>query len=509
MNTIPPPPMSRRDWGFLAGLALLKLFLHLPVLTRYGYHHDELYFLACGRHLSFGYVDHPPVVPWIARLSDMLFGQSLFGLRIPSALAGVVTVLVTGLLARRLGGGRFAQAVSCLCVIIAPVYLRTNNMLCIPAFEQPLWVLACYLLVRIIQEQKPKLWLWLGVVAGFGLMIKHSMAFFGFGLVAALVLTEQRRQFKSPWFYAGGGLAALIFLPNVFWQIANGWPTLVFLRHLNEGTMSGISAAQFILGQLLYLNPLTAPVWIGGLVYFFTARGKPYRVLGWLYVSIFLLLLILKSKIYYLAPVYPALLAGGGIALEQMVERKGWIRFRPFVLGALAAGGVILLPLALPVFSIDRTERYVDAVTFGSFKNVYELTGDLHGMFGWRQRVATIAVVYSRLPADEKTRTVIWAGWYGPAAAVDYFGGAYGLPKAVSGHMTYFLWGLPAGPIETVLAVNMRRRDLEEWFGEVTLGAVAELENVLPEDRRFSVFVCRKPKVDLHAAWPQARDYGF
>lgn len=509
MDSISPPTLSRKDWGFLGSFALLKLFLHLPVLTRYGYHHDELYFLACGRHLAFGYVDHPPIVPWIARLADVLFGQSLFGLRISAALAGVATVLITGLLTRRLGGGKFAQAVSCLCVIIAPVYLRTNNMLCIPAFEQPLWVLACYLLVRIIREDKPRLWLWLGVVAGFGLMIKHSMAFFGFGLVAALVLTEQRRQFKSPWFYAGGVLAALIFLPNVLWQIGNGWPTVVFLRHLNEGTMSGISAAQFVLGQLLYLNPLTAPVWIGGLVFFFTARGRPYRTLGWVFVSIFLLLLVLKSKIYYLAPAYPMLLAGGSVALEQLIERRSWIRFQPFALAALAAGGAIFLPLALPVLSIDKTERYVAAMTFGAFENVYELTGDLHGMFGWKERVSTIAEAYKRLSTDERSRAVIWAGWYGPAAAVDYFGGAYGLPRAVSGHMTYYLWGLPAGPIDTVLAVDIPRKPLEGMFAEITLGARADLENVRPRERRFAVLICRKPKVDLRSAWPRARDYGF
>ena len=502
-------PSNRQDRVFLSCFALLKLVIHLPVLTRYGYHHDELYFLACGRHLAFGYVDHAPIVPWIARLADILFGQSLFGLRIFSALAGAVAVFLTGLLTLRLGGGRFAQAVACLAMIVAPVYLRTNNMFCIPAFELPLWILGAYLLTRIIQEGRGRLWLWVGVVTGVGLMTKHSMLFFGFGLAAALVLTEQRKQLKSPWLYSGGALAVLLFLPNLIWQITHGWPTLDFLRHLNEGTMSGISALQFTIGQVLYLNPLAAPVWIGGLVYFFSARGNPYRILGWMYVCLFLLLLVLKSKIYYLALAYPALLAGGGLALEQTVRIKARDWLRPVALGMLAAGGVVILPLALPILSMESMEAYVTVTTFGAFKNVYELTGDLHGMFGWKERVSAIADVYHRLTPDEKRRTIILSGWYGPAGAVDYFGGAYGLPNAVSGHMSYYLWGLPEGPIDLALAVDIPRAALQDLFEEISLGGQVTLEHVRPSERRFGILVCRKPRVDLHSAWPRARNFGF
>ena len=224
-----------------------------------------------------------------------------------------------------------------------------------------------------------------------------------------------------------------------------------------------------------------------------------------MYVSIFVLLAVLKSKIYYLAPAYPALLAGGGVALEQMIARRSWNWLRPVTVGTLFAGGVLMLPLALPVFPIDAAERYITAMTFGAFRNVYELTGDLHGMFGWKERVAIIAEVYHRLPAEEKKGTVILAGWYGPAAAVDYFGGPYGLPKAVSGHMTYYLWGLPEGPIETVLAVYIPRRTLLEYFGEVEVGALVDLDNVNLDERRFGVLICRKPKVDMHTVWPRLR----
>jgi len=496
---------SQNDGWVLPGLAALKLLVHLPVLGRYGYHHDELYFLACGQHLAFGYVDHAPLVPWMARLADALLGESVYGLRLFAALAGAGAVLLTALLVRRLGGGRFAQVTAGLTMIIAPVYLRTGNMLCIPAFEPLIWVLCSYLLVRIIQEDNPRLWPCLGLVAGIGLMVKHSILFFGFGLLVALLLTPEREHFKTPWLYFGGGVAMLVFLPNILWQFANGWPTVEFLRELNRSTMGGIALPQFILGQVLYLNPINAPIWIAGLVFFFTAAGKPYRVLAWIYLVVLVLLVAVKSKIYYLAPAYPALLAGGSVAVERLVERKRWAWARPVTVGVLAAGGAILAPLSLPILSIDATERYVNVMTFGALGNVYELTGDLRGMFGWKERVEVVAGVYNGLSPEERERTLIFASWYGIAGAIDYFGKPYGLPGAVSGHMTYHLWGVPQKPIDTVVAAGSAPEDLREVFEEVTVAAEVELQNVNPGERRFVVTICRRPKLDLRDLWPRTR----
>ena len=262
------------------------------------------------------------------------------------------------------------------------------------------------------------------------------------------------------------------------------------------------------MGQILYLNPITAPVWIGGLIFYFTRPGKPYRVLGWIYASIFLLLVLVKSKIYYLAPAYPLLLAGGGLAFEQLYQRKNWLGFRPVTISALILFGAIMAPLALPILPINTMERYITVMTFGAFKNIYELTGDLRGMFGWKERVQVVASVYHGLPQDERGHAVIFASWYGIAGAIDYFGEEYDLPKSVSGHMTYHLWGLPLRPIETVVAVDMANEALQKWFDEITPAAEVELENVNPGDRRFVVVICRHPKVDLHELWPQTR-HGF
>jgi hypothetical protein len=208
-------------------------------------------------------------------------------------------------------------------------FLRTGNMLCLPGFEPLFWVLASYLIVRIIQEDNPRLWLWVGVVVGFGLMNKHSMLFLGFGLVIGLLLTPLRKHFKSPWLYGGGAIALMILLPNLIWQINNGWPTLGFLINLKAGVMSHISLFQFLAGQLLYLHPFNAVLWAAGLGFFlFTNAGKPYRLLGWVWLIVFVLLVVTKSKIYYLAPAYPAVIAGGAILLERRILCKGmkWLK---------------------------------------------------------------------------------------------------------------------------------------------------------------------------------------
>ena len=491
-----------------AGFAAAKLALHLPVLTRYGYHLDELYFLACGRHLALGYVDHPPLVPWLARLADALFPNSLFALRLLPALAGAASVLLAGLLARRLGGGRFAQSLACLGMIVAPVYLRTGNMLSIPSFEPLVWLAVAHLLIRILDEDQLRLWPFVGLAIGVGLLLKHSTLFLAFGLLLALTIAGPRKHLRSPWFWAGAGLTVLVFLPNLVWQATHEWPTVEFLRRLNQGTMAQITALQFVAGQLLYLHPVTAPLWIAGLVFYWRGRsGASGRVFAWIFIAVFVLLLLIKSKIYYLAPAYPALLAGGGLAFEAWVARARRTWLRPAIVGVLTVLGTATLPMTLPLMPIDRTDAYISAITLGAFHNVHELTGDLRDQFGWKQRAEIVAGVYHSLRPEEQPRTVILAGSYGVAGAIDYFGEALGLPSAYSPHLSYHLWGPPPSSARTVVAAGIRTEDLAILFEEVAVAAEVDIPNVNPWERRFTVLICRRPKVDLQALWPRIRQW--
>jgi hypothetical protein len=501
---------SAREWyrnglAIPGAFALLKLLIHLPVLGRYGYHHDELYFIACGNHAAFGYVDHSPLVPWIARFATTLFGDSLYGLRILATLAGAAALFGAGLLAHRLGGGRFAQLLTCVAMIIAPVYLRTGNFLAIPSFEPLFWVASYYLLVRIIQEENPRLWYWLGLFVGLGIMNKHSMLFFAVGLVGGVLLTPLRRSLRSIHVYLAAGIALLIFLPNLIWQVTHGWPTVGFLVDLNAGVMSRISIWQFLFGQLLYIHPVNAVLWVWGLWFLFSSR--PYRVFGWIWLIVFVLLALGKSKIYYLAPSYPVLLAAGSIGLEGWIRRTGRRWLKPVSVGALVLTGAALLPVSLPVMSIDRTERWMRVITFGMMENIYELTGDHRGMFGWRERVEIIAGVWDGLSAEERERAVIFGPGYGIPGAVDLLGAEYGLPRAYSVYNNYWLWGPPEDAAEIVIGAGFPPDALEPLFEEIEVAAEVELENVNPWSTPFIVTVGRRPKVTFEEIWPENRPW--
>ncbi|MCG8456998.1 MAG: glycosyltransferase family 39 protein, partial [Holophagales bacterium] len=383
------PTLDRADWLLASGLGLTKLALHLGVLTRYGYHHDELYFLACGHHLDWGYVDHPPLVPWLARISSELFDPhpsplAHFGLRLFASVSMALVVVAIALLARRMGGGRWAMAVGAGAWMLGPVALRTGNLFCIPAFEHLFWVLAAHAVLSAAEAGAPRegrrAWLSLGVVCGFGLLTKLSMLFFGLGILAAVLLVPAlRHHLRSPWPYAGGAVALAIASPYLIWQLVHGWPTVEFLR-AQSSAVESISRMQFVLGQLLYQGAGGALIWGAGLVFFLSPAGRRFRYFGWIYLTVFAFLLLAQSKIYYLSPAYPMLFAGGGVALGHLASRRrrpGLLRVAVPALVGIPA--LIFLPISLPLLPIDDTEVFIRKATFGAFENVYELTADLRG----------------------------------------------------------------------------------------------------------------------------------
>jgi hypothetical protein len=323
-----------------------------------------------------------------------------------------------------------------------------------------------------------------------------------------LALTPLRKYYRSPWLYAAAGVALIFFLPNLVWQATHGWPTLGFVVNLHAGVMSRISPFQFLFGQLLYIGPLSAVLWIWGLVYVFGKKGRPFRLFGWIWLTVFIMLLVSGSKIYYLAPAYPPLLAAGSVALEAWIREKSraWL-MKPAAMALLVASGLALSPLSLPYLSIDRTERYIQTVTLGALKNIYELTADLRAMFGWRQRVDAVAEVYRSLPPEERKRTIVFASDYGIAGAVDLFGPGLGLPHAYSLDLSCWLWGPPKEPYDTVIGVGFGPETMEKIFNRVEVAAKVDLKNVNSWQTPFYVTVGRNPKVSLEAIWPKNRPW--
>jgi len=505
--------MSSRRFGSslaIAGyFAAAGLLIHVLTSAGYGYFRDELYMLDCGEHLDWGYVDHAPLIALIARLSRTLFGDSLYGIHFLPALAGAAMILLTGLIARELGGGRFAVALACLCVLVAPVYLIMDSLLTMNAFEPLFWMGCAYVLLLAIQRDNPKLLVWFGVLAGLGLENKHSMLFFGFALVAGLLLTPGRRFLANRWMWIASAIALALFLPNLIWQAQHHWPTIEDLgnvKRMHKNVELGPLA--FMGQQILMMLPTSVLVWGAGLWFLLSGRtDKRFRALGWAYLVVLAVMMALKGKDYYLAPAYPMLLAAGGVFWEKLTERR-WLRVA--LPAVLAVTGVVAAPLALGVLSPENFLRYTQALGFTPPKtevgHIGKLPQHFGDRFGWEEMVAAVATVYQGLPPEERAKTAIYAGNYGEAGAIDFFGPRYGLPKAICAHQTYFFWGPRNYTGEVMILLQSRRRDAERYFASVEDGPALNHPYAMAEEH-YTILIARGLKLPLAAIWPRLKHW--
>jgi len=494
--------MRARPRWTLAILVVAVVLLHCFVNGRWGYHRDELYFIECGRHLAFGYVDHAPMVPWLAGLMCPTGECSLFALRFPSLVARALTVLLTGKLVWELGGGRFATTLAGLAVIIAPAFQRMGKILCIPVLEPVIWTACAIVLVYLIQGRSRKWWLALGVLAGIGLLTKHAMLIWGFTVFAGILLTPLRRDLRTPWPWLAGSIAALIFMPHLIWQAQNDWATLEFLRNISEGMLANIPRPLFVLGQLLYMHPMTIPLWVAGLVFFFGSSGERYRILGWIFVVSFFVLLWRHAKPYYLAPAYPALFAAGGVLLEDKLRG---LASRAATTAALLIGGLLLTPFTLPIFPLTQQDDALRAA-LGSIVPPEALTHDLHDEYGWPEQAEAVAAVFAKLSEEEQERTIVLTGNYGEASAINFFGPKLGLPRAVSGHMAYYLWG-PGEEADVVIAYGLPEERLRKYFGSVREEGRTEHPLASADETGVPIYVCREALLPLREAWKDFKVY--
>jgi Dolichyl-phosphate-mannose-protein mannosyltransferase len=492
----------------IAGAALVKLLLHLAGITHYGFFRDELYYMACGEHLAWGYVDQPPFVALVAWFSRHFLGNSLFSYRLLPVLAGAEVVCITGLFARDLGGGRFAQFLACIGILFAPAYLAFDSFLSMNAFEPFFWLLCAWLVLRIAQGASPSLWLLFGVVAGVSLENKHTMLVFGFALVAGLLLGGELRLFRSKWIWIGAVVALAIFLPNLLWEAHHGWPQIEVVRNAQQFKNVHIGPALFLLDQILFLNPIALPLWLAGLAwYFFSAEGKRFRFFGFAYLIVLGVFMALDGKSYYPLPVYPILLAAGGVAFEKfaVVPSRRWLRVAfPAV---LIIAGVATIPFGVPVLPVRTFLRYANMIPIAQYAQTEQdatvaLPQLYADMIGWQNTAETISRVYHDLPKSEQPDCAILTGNYGEAGAIDYYGPALGLPKAISGHNSYYYWGPRNYSGGCVIIFGDRAEDLKNLFGDVQQVATISNPLSMPVERQMPVYLCRKPRAPLGELWP-------
>ena len=501
-------PISRLDPGLAALLVFAKLAVHLVCANRYGYFRDELYFLDLGRHLDWGYVDTAPLIGLYARVA-LLLGGSLPVLRTIAAAAGAARVVLTMSLAREMGGRRFAQGLAGLLVLAAPIYLGDDSILTMNGFESLFWMGCALCVVRILRTGDSRLWVGFGALAGLGLENKHSTLFFGGAVLVGLLATRARRELASPWIWMGGAVALLIFLPNVIWQIRHHFPTLEDLRNVQRsGKNVVLSPLEFVAQQILLLHPLLLPFWVLGLWSLLFGRLARLRLLGITYLTLLAVMIVLKAKNYYLAPIYPSLFAAGAVCVEAWLERWDRTRGRLWPRAALAAyvaaAGVLVVPAILPILPPEKLLAYERRLGLVPPKTEVRHDGPLEqrlgDQFGWPELAADVARIYRSLPPEERARTGIFASNYGEAGALNLFGPADGLPAPICAHQNHYFWGPPRSEPENLIWLQWGRRGVEDHCRSVEKAGEHFHPWGMAEENR-PIYLCRGLKRPLAEYW--------
>jgi Dolichyl-phosphate-mannose-protein mannosyltransferase len=495
-------------------LAFANFLLHLYFNNRYGYFRDEFDYMACGDHLAWGYVDQPPLVPFLVKICRLVLGDSLRSIRFIPSLATSAAVILTAMIARELGGRRFALVLSTLAFTAVPVYISNGSLLTTNCLEPLLWMGCVYFAILAIKRDDPRYWLWFGVVAGVGLEEKYSIAVLGFAIVVGLSLTKQRRIFARKWIWLGGALAFLVFLPNFLWNVQNHWPFVELMSNIKaDGRDVVLSPAAYFAQQVLIVHPILAPIWIIGVVAFlFSARFKPYRFLGWCYLVAFTAFVALKGKNYYLGPIYPVYLAAGAVVVESFIERSRQVWLRSVLVLLILAGGAWLAPVVMPVLPVEQFISYMEKLPFKVPRSEHShmraiLPQHYADQFGWEEIVGTVNQAYQKLSPAERAGCAIFAQDYGQAGAIDFFGRRYGLPPALSGHQTYFLWGPHGYSGNCLIVLDDSIEVLEGLFEHV--GFVGKsADNAYALEREIPVFICRGSKFGTLAdLWPRLKKW--
>ena len=493
---------SRADTVAVLAVAAAVALVHLLTNQRYGFHRDEFQFLSDARHLDWGFVAYPPLTPFLERIGLGVFGLSLVGLRLLSVVSQALAILVTGLMARELGGGRLAQVAAALAVALSPLPLFEGTEFQYTTFDYLWWALIAYFVIRLLKSENPRWWLAIGATMGLGLLTKYAIAFFIAGVLGGVVLTRARRFLGSVWFWGGMALALAIFLPNLVWQARHGFISLHFLQHIHtrdvgQGRTNGFLRDQF----LICANLFAAPLWIAGLLSFL--RDRRYRMLAWMYLIPLALFMLAKGRGYYLAAAYPMLMAMGSVAGERWAASlRRWPRWTvevAFFQGLVVIGlyaCAFVLPLASSGWLMDFALRH---------------NGDLREEIGWEELVRTVAGIRDSLPPDQRANVGVLVGNYGEQGAIEILGPAYRLPVPISGTNSAWLRGYPLPPPSTLIVIGLSSKYANRTLtGCRVAGHNGNLLGVENEESRDhpDIFVCGPPRKPWPEFWKKYQDFG-
>jgi hypothetical protein len=523
----PSSAPESRHGTTLVVLTALPLLIHglVNALGGYGYFRDELYYLACSKHLAAGYVDHPPFSIFVLALGRLLFGESTFAIRLIPAIASAVCVLLICLMVRRMKGGRLAMVVAALAFVASGQLLGFFTFYSMNSLDILVWTLAAYILVLLAERPtppsegsdrfpggKPRAWIVLGVVLGLGLLNKTSVLWLGAGVAVGLVTTGLRSQLKTRWPYLSAVIAFVLFSPYVIWNLTHDLAHLEFMKNAVALKYSSLTRLRFVLDQIGNMNPPTVLVALLGLVwYLFSKDGRRFRILGIAFLTTFgILWANPHSKSEYIAAAYPLLFAGGGVLIAR-VSRGWWRAIGVGMVVLLVVFGVIVAPFAMPILPVEGYVRYARALgvtpSTPENKTVAELPQFFADMQGWQELARDVSAVYLTIPEAERRTTVAAVGNYGEAGALERFAREYPLPRVISAHNSYWLWGVGAPSPTTFIRLGGSREDYQKIYGDVVAAGRHTCRYCMPYESDLGIFIARRRRVPIERAWAEYKHY--
>lgn len=501
---------------YLVGLGAVYFAVQLITGGNYNIFRDEYYYIDCAKHLAFGYVDHPSFSILILAIWKAVFGDSQLSVRIIPALLGASVVVMGGFIAAAMGGNKSAQIFSAIAVLCSPVFLGLGSTYSMNSFDLVFWAAMFYALVKIINTENEKLWVWFAIIAGLGLMNKISVGYLGAGLIAAMLCTKERKWFKNKYFWFSGIIAAVIFSPYIIWNMQNDFGSLEFIRNASKFKNAYIPPLSFLKEQILQMNPLNALVWIPGLIaLLISKRLSKYRVIAIAYVIVFIILILNNGKPYYLAAAYISLIPAGGIIITEFFEKRR-LKFLVPVCGILLlVSAVLISPMAIPVLAPDALVAFMDRHGIKPENAEKSRLGLLPQFFadrfGWEEMVKQVAGVYNSLNDEEKKNTIIAVGNYGEASSLNYYAKKYGLPKVYSPHNSHWFWGKEQGfdGVTNAIILGGKAEDHLEEFEDVTAMGKTFNPYAMPFENDLTIFIARRLRkgIDLKEVWKKEKEF--
>jgi len=493
-------------------IALFGFAFQMWAGQNYGIFRDEFYYLECARHLAFGYVDHPPfsifkLWAWVG-----IFGDSQFSIRIIPSLLFSILIVLTSFITKQLNGSSFAAILSSLAVLASPQILGVTGFYSMNSFELVFWAILYSLLLMIIKGGSKKMWILYGIVLGFGLMNKFSLGILAVALNLCMYFTPLRKELGNKYFLAGNLISFLIFIPFLIWNYLNGYPTLEFMSNASQFKNVDFTVLDFFKAQLLNMGPVTSIFWVLGLLaLLFSAKLKEFRVLGFIYVISFIILVTQNSKPYYLSGAYAPLIAAGAIVAAGIGQGRINSAFKFFFLISLIASFIVFSPMAVPVLSPEKYQQYSDFIGIKPEESEHHDKGVLPqhfaDRFGWIELAGIVENAFKSLSAEERKTTGIYAQNYGEAGAVKYYGRDKGLPDVICGHNNFWLWGLGERELQTLIIIGGDKEDHEKLFAEVIEFGRTDNKYCMPYENNMPVYIARRPKADLRMLWPQVKEF--